>query len=331
MYVLAVDGGASSTRALIGTVDGDLLGFGRAGPSNHLHGEAGLRRLREALTISIAEALSQSNIAPQAIEACWLGMTGIWENTQDHAIVTQITTEVVPCQRVAVGGDVHGALIGASSGQPGVIVYAGTGSVAYGIDEENRSVRVGGWGYIIDDLGGGYQIGRAALKAVFRASDGRGPDTSLHAALLKHFHAPSLAALRTLVYVNDGIDRPAVAQLARLVGQAAIVGDKVAIAILEDAARELALLADTTLKMLAPTATRPLPVYTSGGVFKAGPSLLEAFKTRLLSDYPDVEIRNPVFPPIIGSFIMALRLLSHPLGEAHLRRLKRAVKLMEIT
>ena len=331
MYVLGVDGGATSTRALIGTHDGELLGFGRAGPSNHLQGEAGRARLRAALTTSISAALQQSGIDASAIEACWLGMTGTWGDPDDHALITSITHELVPCPRIRVGGDVHNALLGASLGQPGVVVYAGTGSIAYAIDEHGNAHRTGGWGYLIDDLGGAYHTGRAALSAVFRAADGRQPPTSLHDRLLQHLQVPSLDALRKRVYADDGMDRPTIAHLARLIAAAANEGDAVATTILEDAAHHLAELATTTLaKLPAGQATR-YHVYIAGGLFDAGPHLLDPFTTTLEATNPGTEVRTPAFPPIIGAFITAVQMRSRPAPELPRQRLANAVTRMGIS
>ena len=342
-FVLGVDGGASSTRALIGTTDGELLGFGRAGPSNHLQGEAGRRRLRNALTGSITAALQQSGVDPAAIDACWLGMTGTWGDPDDHALIIRITRELVGCPNIAVGGDVHAALVGASVGQPGVIVYAGTGSIAYALDRDGNAHRTGGWGYLIDDEGGAYHTGRAALTAVFRAADGRAPATRLEALLQHHLEVTTLDAVRRRVYVEDGMDRPAIAGMARLVATAAREGDAVAVAILAHAAHHLADLVSTTLRKLpaaeagetgetgqAGEAGRH-SVFIAGGLFDAGAPLLDAFEADVRRAYPDAEIRRPAFPPIVGSFITALEMCTGPLTEAQRIRLGQAVARMGIT
>ena len=331
VYVLGVDGGASSTRALIGTTDGELLGFGRAGPSNHLQGEAGRRRLRNALTGSITAALEQSGVDPAAIDACWLGMTGTWGDPDDHALITRITRELVGCPNIAVGGDVHAALVGASAGQPGVIVYAGTGSIAYALDGDGNAHRTGGWGYLIDDEGGAYHTGRAALTAAFRAADGRGRPTSLHDMLQRHLEVTSLDAVRRRVYVDDGMDRPAIAGMARLVASAARQGDAVAVAILADAAHHLADLVSTTVRKLPAGEAGRHPVFIAGGLFDAGAPLVDAFEADVRRAYPDAEIRRPVFPPIVGSFITALQMCSGPLTDAQRQRLGQDVARMGIT
>ena len=332
MYVVGVDGGASSTRAVVGTRDGELLGFGRAGPSNHLQGEAGRRRLRGALTDSVTGALHGASVRPEDVQACWLGMTGTWGDRAERDLIIRTSRDIVPCQLIEVGGDVHGALVGAAFGQPGVIVYAGTGSIAYALDEHGNAWRTGGWGYLIDDAGGAYHVGRAALTAVFRASDGRAPPTSLRERLLEHLQADTLEDVRKRVYVDDGMDRPSLARLARVVAQAARDGDGVASSILARAGLELASLATTTLGKLPAEGARRESVYVAGGLFDAGPRLLDAFTAAVHDQYPGVEVRRPEFPPVIGSFIMALRLIGDPpLDEAQRQRMADAVERLGIT
>jgi glucosamine kinase len=332
VYVLGVDGGASSTRAVVGTQACDLLGFGRAGPSNHLQGEAGRRRLRGALTDSITAALHDAGVRPDEVQACWLGMTGTWGDRSERDLIVRATRELVPCPRIEVGGDVHGALVGASFGRPGVIVYAGTGSIAYALDEHGEARRTGGWGYLIDDAGGAYHVGRAALTAVFRASDGRAPPTSLRERLLGHLRLDTLEDLRKRVYLDDGMDRPSLARLARVVAEAADSGDSVAASILETAAVELARLAIATLRKLPADQARHESVYVAGGLFDAGPALLEPFTAALQREYPGAAVHRPALPPIVGSFIMALRMLTEPaLDEAQRRRIESAIARLGIS
>ena len=73
--------------------------------------------------------------------------------------------------RVLVVNDALVALEAGAPGRPGVVLIAGTGSIAYGRNAQNQSARAGGWGYMLGDEGSGYWIGRAALRAVLREAD----------------------------------------------------------------------------------------------------------------------------------------------------------------
>ena len=115
---------------------------------------------------------------------------------------------------------------------------AGTGSIAYGRNEQNQAARAGGWGYMLGDEGSGYWIGRAALRAVLREADRRGPATQLTGLLLNYYGVARAQDLIAQVY--HGTLRPsAIASLAQCVQGAFSDGDAVAIGILRGAADQL--------------------------------------------------------------------------------------------
>ena len=112
------------------------------------------------------------------------------------------------------------ALAGATDGGPGIVVIAGTGSVAYGENGAGEAHRAGAYGYLIDDAGSGYGVGRAALAAVLRAADGTGEDTSLTGRLLALLGFASVGDIIPAVY-GGSLDRLAIAALAPVVADAA--------------------------------------------------------------------------------------------------------------
>ena len=94
------------------------------------------------------------------------------------------------------------------------MLIAGTGSIAYGRDAEGRAARAGGWGYVLGDEGSGYWLGRQALRAVVRSSDGRGPATALTPRILAHYHVERADQLVREIYVGGTLPS-AIAALAR--------------------------------------------------------------------------------------------------------------------
>ena len=130
------------------------------------------------------------------------------------------------------------ALEAGAPGKPGVVIISGTGSIAYGRNGEREAARAGGWGYVLGDEGSGYWIGRAALRAVLREADQRGPETALTPLLLKYFGIEAAQGLLHEVY--SGNLRPsAIGALAQWVESAFREGDSAAIGILRGAANEL--------------------------------------------------------------------------------------------
>src|SRR5262249_43297302 len=151
----------------------------------------------------------------------------------------------------------------------GIVIIAGTGSIVYGRNAAGEAARAGGWGHMIGDEGSGYWIGREALAAVMRAGDGRGPATDLTAEILSHFAGDDLSRLPRIVY-DRGTPRAAVAEVGPIVQRMADAGDAVATRILERAADELVLAAESVasrLEMRGDAFTFSL----SGGAFRVVP------------------------------------------------------------
>jgi N-acetylglucosamine kinase-like BadF-type ATPase len=140
--------------------------------------------------------------------------------------------------KVLVVNDALVALEAGAPSAPGVVLIAGTGSIAYGRNEHNQSARAGGWGYMLGDEGSGYWIGRAALRACLREADRRGPATQLTGLLLHYYGVARAQDLIAQVY-HGNLRPAAIAALAQCVQGAFSDGDGVAIGILRSAADQL--------------------------------------------------------------------------------------------
>lgn len=271
MYFLGVDGGQSSTTSLIGDETGHILGRGEAGPSNHVASEAGREKLEAALSASISQAARAAGIAePVEFAGACLGMSGGAADKRD------IIASMVRAARLEVTDDARIALAGATGGEPGIIVIAGTGSIAYGRNGAGRAARAGGWGYIFGDEGSGFDLVRQALRAILRHEEGWGPATALRQGLLEATGAASANELLHWFYTRD-YPRDRVAALAPLVDQAAAAGDPVARQLLQQAGQELALLVSSVRSQLF-VADESVYVATVGGLFRS-PILAERFRT----------------------------------------------------
>jgi N-acetylglucosamine kinase-like BadF-type ATPase len=312
--VVAVDGGQSSTLALATTLSGHILGAGWGGPSNHIHEPGGVERLQSALQDSILAALQNAGSAPDAVRYICVGMSGVSQLAGD------ITQQLVPSAEVLVYHDAVTALAGASIGQPGVIVIAGTGSVAYGELVDGRSARAGGWGYIMGDEGSGYDIGCRALRAATRASDGRGASTALVERIPQHFGLADLRAVHRGIYSHQ-LARPQIASLASVVGVAAREGDRIAQELLQTAGRDLAIAALAVIEKLG-MMDAGMSVYTTGGVFQAGEYVLTPFEECLLARSPACAIREAAFSPIIGALFLALRAAGRVLDDGVIKTIR---------
>jgi N-acetylglucosamine kinase-like BadF-type ATPase len=283
---LGVDGGQSSTTALIGDEQGGILGRGVGGPCNHAAAAEGRAKLQRAVSESLNAACREAQLDPATVHfasACF-GMSGGPEDK--HAILTAL----LRTDRLMVTHDAAIALAGATSTGQGIVTIAGTGSIAFGRNAAGKTARAGGWGHIFGDEGGAFDIVRQAARAALRMEEGWGPPTALHQALLDATSSTTANAVLHLFYGPDW-PRDRVASLASLVDGAATEGDAVALRILENAAQELALLAASVRRQLWQP-DEPVEVAYIGGVF-ASARLLERY--RMLVEF---EAGNRVIAPL---------------------------------
>ena len=164
---LGVDGGQSSTTAIIGDESGRILGAGSGGPCNHVGAAEGRQKLVRAVNECVAKACGQAGLDPAtvAFESACFGMSGGPDDKQ------AILQEILRARRLLTTTDAVIALAGATAGQAGIITIAGTGSIAFGRNARGETARAGGWGYVFGDEGGGFDITRQALRAALRMEE----------------------------------------------------------------------------------------------------------------------------------------------------------------
>lgn len=249
--VLGVDCGGGSTRAVLVLPGGQVEQLG--GPP-----------LNALLHDDLAEVLA-GLVIDSGAHLVGVGVPGLRGDVAQAALAGRLTAL---CRRpVAVADDARTARLAAFAGGPGIAVVAGTGSTALGEDAAGRQARAGGHGFLLGDEGGGWWIGREAVRAALRARDGLDPATALVARIEEAFGG--LDAVVTSVHASPA-DRTALSRLTRPVAEAADGGDDVAAAILDRAADELAALAHAVRRRLptaGPHACEDLPVAMLGGVF----------------------------------------------------------------
>ncbi len=292
-YFLGVDGGQSSTLALIGDDAGRVVGRGIAGPCNHVGAAEGRAKFLSALNDSLKVACEQAGLenVPEFASAC-LGFSG---GPDDKAALTRA---VVRASKLIVTDDASIALSGALGGEPGVITIAGTGSIAYARNRSGLSARAGGWGYVFGDEGSGFDITREALRAALRFEEGWGPRTALHGMLLAACQAKSANELLHRFYTAE-FSRAAIAGLAGLVDEAANAGDSEAERVLRQAGEDLAKIANAAC--LRVFGKEDISVAYVGGVFQSRP-LLDRFREAV-----ENRVVTPRFGPAAGALIEAYR------------------------
>jgi glucosamine kinase len=276
---VGIDGGGTRATALVIDEGGEALaraagGAGLITTSDPSSGAAALAELA-------ARALEEAKMAgPAAVLCC--AVAGAGREPERRALEVELQ-RIAPATRVMVRTDAEAALFDALNDGAGILLIAGTGSIAWGRGADGRTERVGGWGQLLGDEGSGYAIGLAALRAVVRMHDTRGANTSLVARIVA---ATGLTALSDLIRWTDNASKAEIAALAPVVFEAARQGDLVARNIVAGAADELGDHVAALHRSLAPWPAPPTVALAGGLLSPGGPlrdAVIQAILDRVVS------------------------------------------------
>ena len=304
MHVLGIDAGGTKTVCLLADGTGEVQAEARGAGANLQ--SAGELEVEKVLHEVMEAALAPRDVRPAAI--C-LGIAGV-DRPADAAAVRGIMRRIGFKTPTLVVNDAVVALWAGADDQPGVVIVAGTGSIAYGRNAAGRAARAGGWGYLLGDEGGGFWIGRAALSAVVRQFDGRGPATLLTDLVLEHMRLASPRELIHEIYYRD-IQRLAISGLASLVQRATDAGDAVASQVLVRAGGELAAAAASVIGRLDMRGDT-FPVILAGGIFHGVPWLRGDLESRLSEVAPRSSVQLLGVEPAIGAVRLAIATTKGP-------------------
>lgn len=263
-YYIGIDGGGTKTEGVLTDATGRVLARALTGPSNP--NDITLPAAVETLA-TLTEALLEAGNIPQAdypAVSVFGGISGGINHRE--GLETGLARRIPTLGCVGIRSDVHILLSGELPTGDGACIICGTGSACF-LRRGEEIHRIGGWGYLLDNGGSGYNLGRDALEAALRAHDGRGAPTRLTDLLRAHLGAE--VHLRITEIYREG--KPYVAACAPLVFRAAEEGDRVATAILTRNARCLSEYVEAAHRLY--TAHRdpaeilpPLPVVMGGGI-----------------------------------------------------------------
>lgn len=282
---LAIDGGGTKTEGVRVTADGRILARARVGATNP--NDLG----RETACARLAALLDQLS-ADSRDAALFAGIAGAIGN--EDALRAVLAGRAA---RVGVGSDAVN-LLSAMGRRDGACLIAGTGSVCFARrGEEIR--RIGGWGYLLDNGGSGYDIGRDGLSAALRAHDGRGEPTMLTERLTEALGEPVHTAIPRIY--REG--KPFIAALAPIVFAAAEDGDAAAAAILDRNADCLAELLRAAAAWLG--ADAPMPVQLGGSILTAADAMRDRLADRVSAG---ITLHRSPAPPVWGAACEAMAL-----------------------
>ncbi|MFT4605604.1 MAG: N-acetylglucosamine kinase-like BadF-type ATPase [Rhodothermales bacterium] len=311
--VLGVDGGGSSTRAVLSDLSGNVRGRGAAGASNPF--AVGREGCDAALNAAVAEAFMTAGLPRQPVAFAVLGIAGLL-GERETQLVEHVARSLALASGLLVIHDLHIALEGGLTGGPGVVLIAGTGSSCYARGARGNGVITGGKGPVAGDSGSAYWVAHRALRMAVKQLDGRLPRGPLAGAVLEQLSLQNPADLVKKLY-QPSLPARELARLCPAVVQLASQGDEFAAAIVEKAQDALA-------EMVQAGAGRvhlhnPAVILTGGlaraGLFRPG---LEAAIVRRI---PGASFPERRLPPVGGAVLCALRGAGAALDDALVERL----------
>ena len=304
-YLVGIDGGGTKTDCAIADLSGKIIRQSSGKPSNFL--VIGVEEAVENIFALIEENLFALEGDFSDVKQIVIGVAGAGRD-EDAMILEKgfkdyAEQEGIHFKGVKVLSDAHIALEGAFPDSAGCILIAGTGSILFGKDETGNIHRVGGFGRLIGDEGSGYSIGRKALNAVSKASDGRGEETLISELLNEKMNSGYSNSIINKVY-KEKLD---VASVARIVIKAAEEGDPIAEDILDEEADELVLhIRSLTSKIQ----TDKINVAFSGSLLDNDNYYSELLNRKIKSTLQNVKVVKPAFTPLGGAILFAKRIVS---------------------
>jgi glucosamine kinase len=304
--ILAIDGGGTKTILATANQDGEICtwqdGLG-INPVDNIGWQKNLAALFKAAGNELA-----------SVELAVFALPAFGEVESVSALQKRAVAPLINCRHVFLN-DVEAAHTGAFAGGPGVLVLAGTGSMAWACDEHGHCLRIGGWGDAFGDEGSGFWIGREAVACVSRAIDGRLAAPALVDSVFSFLDLDRDVPQESLLQWHIGLShqRSEIAEIATVVDALAGAGDSTASDILDEAVRHLALHVQAAWRRL--DAISPGFWSYAGGVF-ASPRMLNRLAAKL-GRAP----LSPRLPPIGGALLRAARDLDWPVDEVWIERL----------
>ena len=317
---LGVDGGGTKTAWVLIDSNGSIRATHVSAGSYYL--TIGLDALGTLLADGVKSVLAKATLRAQDLDFSFFGLPAYGEDSALIGELSRLPQRGLPADRYLCGNDMICGWAGSLNCADGISIVAGTGSICYG-ERDGAIARCGGWGELFSDEGSAYWIACRGLNLFSRMSDGRADFGPLYEIVRQSLGIAEDLDLCAHVFTRLGGDRARIAQLSKLVTQAARAGDNQAADIIRQAAAELAHMVDATRRQLGFAAAEPVAVSYSGGVFEhVGALLLDHFTASLQAHRPGYRVSEPILPPAIGAALYAAKRHGRPLSNTAIERLR---------
>ncbi|MFH1423865.1 MAG: BadF/BadG/BcrA/BcrD ATPase family protein [Candidatus Nealsonbacteria bacterium] len=301
-YVIGVDGGGTKTAAVLADLNMKILKSAESGPSNLRN--VGVRNGVENIAKAIKEVLGKNK--GKQILSTFIGIAAVqeeyWQKREEIKKELSRYKAISPIfkGRVIIGSDQIIAFRAENDKKDGVLLIAGTGSVAHGWCK-NKESHVCGWGWLADE-GSGFWMGQKVFQAVLKDLDGRGPKTLLTRLVFQKLKIKTKEDLLASIYSKAPTE--IIPSFSAVCDQASKQGDEIAKKIMIEAGRELALAANAAIKKLN-LKNKHFPLVLAGGVFKSE-IVFNIIEKEIKKFAPEVCFIRLKKRPVVGAVKLAL-------------------------
>lgn len=301
-YVIGIDGGGSKTHAVIVGMDGTVLAEGHGGPTNLM--TVGVKAAVPIFFELIKTCADAIKAETSTLASVVIGVAGAGRAVERtdllNALLLHCQKKKLPLKQVRIETDARIALEAAFAGGPGIVVVAGTGSIALYRTEDDKIIRAGGWGKLIGDEGSGYVISRDALNAVMRQADGRGEKTLLTQKAFEHFGVTTAEEIVAKILY----ERADIASFAPKVFEAVVERDRTAHLLIIKNANDLS--DHVRVLVMKASPKKMLSVALMGGVLESENVYSKMVREKINHSLPQVVVQRPKFPAAFGAAILGL-------------------------
>ncbi len=312
-FFCGIDGGTTKTSCLIADESGQIIGLGLSKSSNI--SVVGVKTMLDNVKMALDKAVKEAGITIEQVDLIFLA-TAEGGSEYRRRLIRRSLRKLGFSNRVYVDSDDIAALMATTLGKPGVVTLSGTGSIVLGLDVDGVYHRVGGWGYLIDDEGGAFHMGREALRHALMAYDGRGEETALIKRIPEYFNVNSIVDVVDLISLRK-IGVVEIASLAPLVLRLWKTGDSIASVIVRKSCLELVRATSTVIMKMK--LRRPL-VGVCGGVFEGDADFTELFFRLLKRRVPSIRRSRSKFKPVFGALLLAYKEAGRPLSRRLMKK-----------
>lgn len=296
---LGVDGGGTKTSYFL---ENDEKKYEVIGKTLHLK-QISRDEFINRFSFDIESLCKKAKINVKDITYSFIALPGFGQFPEDEDFIMENIRKTLKSDDFSVDNDSVNGWAGSLNAKPGINLVLGTGSIAFGIDDNGNKMRCGGWGYFVGDEGSGYYIGKKIINIFSKMSDGRYEKTLIYDKVKERMQ---LIDDYDVITKSINMSRDEIASLSVILGDAIKDNDKYAIELLDDLTDEVSLIINTMAEKMY--FEDVIKVSYSGGVFKLGNILIKSIQDKLNKN---IKIVSPFVGPSEGALILAKKIYKY--------------------